>query len=164
MKKLIYLAILTIGMIIQFEALSQGVAINNDNSTPDPSAMLDVKSTSKGLLVPRMTQAQRTAITTPANGLLVYQTDNPSGFYYYSGAGWFRLSLQNEGWSTSGNAGTNPANNFIGTTDNQPLSFRLNNAPAGQFDHIKGNYYIGSGSRILKHYRLGKYCNRQRYS
>ncbi len=146
MMKYIYTAFLVIGILTWDEALAQGVAINNDNSTPDASAMLDVKSTTKGLLVPRMTQAQRTAIIAPASGLLVYQTDNPAGFYYYGGAGWFRLSLQNEGWSTTGNTGTNPANNFIGTTDNQPLSFRLNNSHAGKFDHIKGNYYIGSGS------------------
>jgi trimeric autotransporter adhesin len=124
------------------------VAINNDNSTPDPSAMLDVKSTDKGMLIPRMTQAQRIAVVAPATGLLVYQTDNPAGFYYYNGAGWFRLSLQNEGWSTTGNAGTNPANNFFGTTDNQPLSFRLNNTPAGKFDNVKRNYFVGAGSGL----------------
>ncbi len=144
--KQLFLTILIVLLFTNSASIAQGVAINNDNSAPDPIAMLDVKSTTKGLLVPRMTQAQRIAITTPANGLLIYQTDNPSGFYYFNGSGWFRLSLQNEGWSTTGNAGTNPANNFFGTTDNQPLSFRLNNAPAGKFDHIKGNYYIGSGS------------------
>jgi trimeric autotransporter adhesin len=128
--------------------IAQGVAISEDNSTPNASAMLDVKSTTKGLLIPRMTQAQRTAIVAPATGLLVYQTDNPGGFYYYNGAEWFRLSLQNEGWSTTGNAGTNSAYNFIGTTDNQPLSFRLNNTPAGKFDNVKRNYFVGAGSGL----------------
>jgi trimeric autotransporter adhesin len=115
------------------------VAINNDNSAPDGSAMLDVKSTNKGMLVPRMTQAQRIAIVSPATGLLVYQTDNPTGFYYNNGTGWFRLSLQNEGWSTTGNAGTNPANNFIGTTDNVAITFKVNNELAGKIDPSSPN-------------------------
>jgi len=52
------------------------VGVNTDNSTPDPSAMLDVKSTNKGILIPRLTLAQRNAIANPAGGLMIYQTDN----------------------------------------------------------------------------------------
>ena len=51
------------------------VSISTDNSSPDPSAMLDVKSTSKGLLPPRMTHAQMNTISNPANGLIIYCTD-----------------------------------------------------------------------------------------
>jgi len=51
------------------------VGINADNSAPDPSAMLDVKSDNKGLLPPRMTHAQMAAIVDPANGLIIYCTD-----------------------------------------------------------------------------------------
>jgi hypothetical protein len=80
-------------------AFSQGVAINTDGSDPDASAVLDVKSTDKGFLTPRMTQAQRIALTSPANGLLVYQTDGTTGFYYNSGTAaspsWIRLATQN---------------------------------------------------------------------
>ncbi|MFZ4522404.1 MAG: hypothetical protein ACOYNC_11905 [Bacteroidales bacterium] len=61
----------------------QGVAINKDGSPPDTSSILDIKSTSSGILIPRMTQAQRNAIVSPANGLMVFQTDGVSGFYYY---------------------------------------------------------------------------------
>ena len=58
------------------------MGINTDNSVPDNSAMLDVKSNSKGMLIPRMTQSQISAITTPANGLFVFcTTDNK--FYAY---------------------------------------------------------------------------------
>lgn len=67
---------------------AQGVAINTDNTDPDASAALDVKSTSKGVLVPRMTQAQRNAIATPATGLMIFQTNNTPGFYYYTGSAW----------------------------------------------------------------------------
>ncbi len=66
----------------------QGMAINTSGSTADNSAMLDVSSTSKGVLVPRMTAAQVAAISAPATGLLVYQTDGTTGFYYYNGSTW----------------------------------------------------------------------------
>jgi microcystin-dependent protein len=70
---------------------AQNVAINSDGSTPDASAMLDVKSTTQGFLPPRLTQAQRTAIATPATGLIVYQSDNSAGYYFYTGTEWIML-------------------------------------------------------------------------
>jgi hypothetical protein len=73
-------------------------------STPDASAKLEVASTSKGLLVPRMISTQRLAISLPANGLLVYQTDGVIGFYVNTGTSaspvWLRL---NTDWTKSGN-------------------------------------------------------------
>ncbi|MCX6252355.1 MAG: hypothetical protein NTX61_16605 [Bacteroidetes bacterium] len=60
------------------------VGINTDGTSPDPSAMLDVKSTSKGILILRMTQSERDVISTPAKGLMIFQTDNTPGFYYNS--------------------------------------------------------------------------------
>ena len=57
-------------------------------ATPDASALLDLSSATKGLLAPRMTQAQRSVIATPAEGLLVYQTDGTPGFFYFNGATW----------------------------------------------------------------------------
>ena len=70
------------------KSFAQGVGVNTDNSTADPSAILDIKSTDKGLLAPRMTQAQRNAIALPATGLLIYQTDATAGFYTYNGTAW----------------------------------------------------------------------------
>ena len=67
------------------------VAINQDNSNPDASAILDVKSTDKGILIPRMTTAQRTAISSPAKGLLVFD-NNLNSFYYYDGTNWAALA------------------------------------------------------------------------
>jgi hypothetical protein len=55
------------------------VGVNDDGSEPDGSAMLDVKSSTKGVILPRMTQAELMAISGPANGLLVYCTDCGSG-------------------------------------------------------------------------------------
>ena len=66
---------------------AQNVGINDDGSTPDAAAILDVKSTTKGVLIPRMTLGQRNALT-PAQGLLVYQTNGVQGFYYYDGSSW----------------------------------------------------------------------------
>jgi hypothetical protein len=66
---------------------SQGVAINTDHTTADASAVLDVKSSTKGMLVPRMTTAQRTAIAAPAKGLLVFDNTTNS-FWFYNGAAW----------------------------------------------------------------------------
>jgi len=64
---------------------AQNVGISEDGSVPDNSAMLDVKSTSKGLLIPRMSQEQRLGISNPAKGLLVFQIDETIGFYYNQG-------------------------------------------------------------------------------
>ncbi|MBK7213481.1 MAG: hypothetical protein IPH88_09365 [Bacteroidales bacterium] len=80
MKKILLL--LFIAGILQ---VSAQVAVNTDGSVADASAMLDVKSTAKGLLAPRMTQAQRLAILNPAKGLLVFQTDGTAGLYFNSG-------------------------------------------------------------------------------
>lgn len=72
-------------------------------TTPDASAKLDITSTSKGFLVPRMTSTQKTAISLPANGLLIYQTDAPTGFYVNTGTSaspaWLRVSTD---WTKSG--------------------------------------------------------------
>src|SRR5215831_4689990 len=120
----------------------QSVSINTDGTLPSASAMLDVKSTTKGLLIPRMTLAQRNAIASPATGLLVFQSDIVPGFYYYTGSGWINLALASATWSTSGNSGVNASNNFIGTTDNNPINFRVNNVNAGQLDP-SGNIFFG---------------------
>ncbi len=61
---------------------------------PAPSSLLDMVSTSKGLLVPRMTKVQRDAIVSPATGLLIYQTNLNPGFFYYNGSSWTAISTQ----------------------------------------------------------------------
>lgn len=103
-------------------ALGQ-VGINT--TTPHPSAMLDLNSTVSGLLIPRMTQAQKTAIPTPATGLLIYQTDATTGFWYYNGTAW--VTFSSTGWNILGDAGTNPTTNFLGTIDNQDFVIATNN-------------------------------------
>jgi hypothetical protein len=105
-------------------------------TSPDASSILDMVSTSKGMLVPRMTKNQRDAIATPATGLLIYVTNGIPGFYYYNGTAWTTVTPK-AGWLLTGNAGTNPAINFIGTADAQPLVFKVNSQKAG---------YLGTNS------------------
>jgi hypothetical protein len=69
-------------LLVLFFTLTTQAQVGIGNTNPDTSSMLDITSTSKGLLVPRMTSVQRLAITTPANSLLVYDT-NLKSFYYY---------------------------------------------------------------------------------
>src|SRR3954447_11177937 len=68
---------------------SGAVAIGTPS--PNNSAKLDINSITKGVLLPRMTLTQRNAIPSPATGLLMFQTDNTPGFYYYSGSAWTAL-------------------------------------------------------------------------
>ncbi|MGB1268750.1 MAG: tail fiber domain-containing protein [Flavobacteriaceae bacterium] len=95
--------------------------------TPDASAMLQIDNTEKGILVPRMTAAQKTAIVAPVTGLLIYQTNVTPGFYYYNGSAWVTFG-GSTGWDVSGNSGTTPTTNMLGTTDAEDLSMIANNA------------------------------------
>ncbi len=70
-------------------------AVGLGTATPNASAVLDVSSTTKGFLPPRMTQVQRTGISTPAAGLLVYQTDAPAGLYQFNGSTWSQVGAGN---------------------------------------------------------------------
>jgi hypothetical protein len=85
---------ITLLLIISSELSSHAqVAINNSSLLPDPSAMLDVSSTTRGMLAPRVTSVQRTAIVSPADGLWVYDTDNKSFWYYKNGTGWQQIAI-----------------------------------------------------------------------
>ncbi|MEI7725933.1 MAG: fibronectin type III domain-containing protein [Bacteroidota bacterium] len=93
MRKLLFSLLVTVALLLGNQSYSQkGVAINNTGADPANSAMLDVSSLTKGVLIPRMTAVQRTAIVSPVKGLLVYQEDGTEGFYYFDGAAWTRLS------------------------------------------------------------------------
>lgn len=118
---------------------AQNVGIGT--TTPDASSKLDVTSTTSGVLVPRMTTLQRNAITSPAAGLLVYDT-NTKSFWFYNASAWVNLSTV-AAWTLTGNAGSNESTNFIGTPDNKPLRYRVNNVWAGELSPATGNVFFG---------------------
>lgn len=78
-------------LILLLITLNVSGQVGVGTTNPDASSMLDVESTSKGVLVPRMTSVQRTSISTPATGLLVFDTDT-QGFWFYSGS-WTELAI-----------------------------------------------------------------------
>ncbi len=130
--------------IFSFFAKAQNIGINATGVVPNSSAMLDISSTTLGLLIPRMTYAQRTAaglnpLPAIAQGLLVYQTNTSGtfleGFYYNSSLTttptWNYIS-SSVGWSLTGNAGTSEATNFVGTTDVHALVFKVNSIMGGR--------------------------------
>ena len=90
MKKQAGLIILFACLITHNLNLLSQVAINTTGANPDPSAMLDVSATDKGMLIPRLSTAQRNAITTPATGLMVYDNDTNS-FWFFDGTVWTEL-------------------------------------------------------------------------
>ena len=80
-------------------AQQPGIAINTNGNAPHSSAMLDVQSTNKGFLLPRMTQAQRIAISNPSEGLLVFDMDAKK-LYQFQGGVW-RFLIDNSYWAAS---------------------------------------------------------------
>jgi hypothetical protein len=152
---------------------SAQIGINTDGSNPDTSAILDVKSSALGLLIPRMIESQRDLISGPATGLIIYQTDQTPGFYYYNGSAWQRLITEDEDdWTKSGNdiynansgdvgigtsspteklhvyngeilVETNPGNNFIELSQG---TIRTNNSVTSRYiSAINGTSYWGIG-------------------
>lgn len=141
---LLLAALFTVGFLT---TQGQNVGINNSGAQPHASAMLDVNSTTKGMLVPRMTTAQRTTISNPAKGLMVYDTDT-NGFWFYNGGTWALVGGNASGVFVN-EAGTVHNTGSL-TTDN--FLFGRNVAPAtGEaladnflfFDKVKGAFWAG---------------------
>lgn len=131
-----------------FSSLFMNAQIGIGTTTPNTSAALDVTSTNKGILAPRMTAAQKTAIITPATGLLIYQTDGAAGFWFYNGTIWQPFASGN-GWGLSGNFGTTPATNILGTTDAQSLVLKANNIETARVLD-DGNVGMGTSTPTAK--------------
>jgi hypothetical protein len=113
-----------------FSAVAQqpGVAINTDGSAPHASAMLDIKSTTKGLLIPSMTFSQRNAIADPAEGLLVNDLTNRRIFVYRDGK--WQFFIDNSFWAQSA------SRNWV---YNGSDSVGIGNAAPNERLHVSGN-------------------------
>src|SRR5688572_27576991 len=110
-------------LLVNVNAYAQSLGVNATGAPAANSSILDVSSTDKGVLVPRMSKVQKNAIVTPATGLLIFQDAPDSiGFHYYTGTkwAWIDTASSKTGWALTGNAGTDTTVNFLGTTDNKP--------------------------------------------
>ena len=108
LKRAVFLTLVNLGITGYTDNIfGQGLAVNNNGAIAATSAILDVSSTSQGMMLPSMTASQRSAIGSPATGLLVYQSDGSPGYYYYNGSAW--IALNTPGSSAGGDlAGTYP--------------------------------------------------------
>ncbi len=128
-------------------------SINEDGSAPDSTAILDVNSTSKGILIPRLTTTQRTGIASSATGLLVFDTDTAS-FWFFNGTAWEELGAGSE------DADADPTNelqtiglveNILSLSDDDALvdlSGYLDNTDAQTLDFTSPNLTISNGNTV----------------
>src|SRR6187401_2235383 len=138
-----------------FSAFAGYSQVGIGTKNPDTTSVLDLSSTTKGALFPRMTTAQRTDITAPAIGLTVFDLDSKT-YWYYADSAWVEIctnkvewnSMSNRSsidtidvWSTQGNVIT--GTEFIGTTSNHSLEFRANDVRSGFIDLPLGNTFFG---------------------
>ncbi len=162
--------VLVIFISIYFKSITLSqVAINTNSAAPHTSAMLDISSNNKGLLIPRMSMLDMSTIPSPSEGLLVYVNSGATGLYQYRSGNWekmftFNGTLSNGGVVFGGNATLSQnINHFywndvqkhlgIGTnTPNAPLTVSSLLAPTGNGGNsswIIGNFGAQSGSRLL---------------
>ena len=90
-KSLSHIALLLCCLFLAAKSSAQNILIDEGGGTPESSSVLELRSTDKGFLAPRMPSLNRLAIASPAKGLLVYQTNGLEGFYYYNGDEWDTL-------------------------------------------------------------------------
>jgi len=142
---------------------AQGFGINSTNSLPDSSAMLDVSATNKGMLVPRMSTAQRVAITKPANGLLVFDLTEEQFYFYNSNTtswnaiagsggvasgpvGAIQFSDSSGGFSSDSNFVWDKTNSNLGIGISTPNNrFHLNTTTPSE-GIISGRAFVGNWS------------------
>ena len=137
MKKYYWQLLLCLALI-PTQLFSQAVGIGTN--TPHASAQLDVTSTTKGVLFPRMTLAQRNAIVSPTAGLMIYQTDNTPGFYFFDGTLWLGVNSGGANlWSLNGTSIYNTNGQSVGIGTNNPIA-RL---------EVVGSLLLSQGSPLV---------------
>lgn len=118
---------------------AQVVLSEDDSATADPSAVLDIQSLVKGVLLPRMTSTQRELISNPAEGLIVYDT-NTKSFHYYTSDGWLELAF---------NAPTEGRSIFVTPTSLDGSSFSGSASRGTAGSHRTANMPNGSTSNLV---------------
>lgn len=140
--KQLYIFLLVVGMYA-LPVYAQNVGIGT--GSPHASAQLDITHGSRGLLIPRLTTAEMMAIANPAKGLLVYDSvKNQLMVNMGSTTPDWQTIVFKSGWALGGNTGTDTAQHFVGTGDNVPLRFKVNNQHAGVIDANGFNTALGT--------------------
>ncbi len=136
--------LLIIGIIIILNYLQAQVAINDEGSVANASAMLDISSSSKGILMPRLTTNERITINFPANGLMVYDTETDSFWYYDADiASWIEVI-------------TSASSNINMLTDGRSDGYSIFiGEDAGTSDDFSLNNNIGIGRNALNSITTG---------
>lgn len=170
MKKVLLPFLLALGLANM--ATAQNIGINVTGLAPNTSALLDVDGSGlpanaqRGVLIPRVALTATNAaapVVGPATSLLVYNTATAGvaptnvspGYYYWNGAAWVRFGQYGDDWTVTGNAGTNPAINFIGTTDAQPWIIKTGGAAATN-ERMR---FLAGGQAIVNNTTLGANTN-----
>lgn len=148
-------------ILMSSKAKAQNIGINSTGATPNSAAMLDIDvsalAAKKGLLIPRMTAAQKTAMSplpAAAQGLIIYQTDGVQGFYYNSSTtttpSWNYIPpVGASGWLLNGNLGTNPGSDFIGTSDGQDVVFKAGGTELMRLSSVGQSLGVGANPGTL---------------
>jgi hypothetical protein len=147
-------------LMLLITTLKAQVAVNTDGANPDNSAMLDVKSTFKGVLFPRMTSSEREAIASPATGLTVYDLTTQS-YWYYNGSAW--TTIGNGIWTQNGNDiySNISGNAGIGTTTPEDKLHLFNSTNLRILIETPDNFYAGVRTRnSQREYFMGTIGNR----
>ena len=119
--------------------------IGSNPGSKQTSAVLELESTTKGFLLPRMSPAQMAAISNPVVGLQIYNTTDSCIYVYRGVSGWYATCGGFNAWSLFGNTGINPATQFLGTTDAQPVILKTNGTERLRFDAVGAITQTGTG-------------------
>ncbi len=165
MKNILKIILTSYLLLHTYYLTNAQIAINTDGTDPDTSAMLDVSSTDKGILIPRMDSTSRNNISNPATGLMVYDTDENT-FWYYNGTMWSEVGsagafISENGITRSNNNdddfvfGADSLNYGSGTEykfffDKSNGAFRAGAVTSGNWDDTTVGYYsFASGYNTL---------------
>jgi len=150
MKFQIFIVVQLILILSFGNASAQGIAINENGAAAHSSAMLDIQSTSKGVLIPKMTSVQRSNIASPAVGLLVFDTNSES-FWFNGTNGWVELSdATSNPWQPIGNnIFFNTGNVGIGDA-NPSATLTVGNGDKFQVEGTRGNVTFSDDSASIK--------------